>query len=602
MSMAKIFEVFGIIQYLMLSVGKILKYVWPEIKKYKWSFFGVFILFGLGVVIASIINPLIYKEIIDLIAGTPIQEINASSLFFLIFLYFGGLFAYNVFFRAGDYLDGYFQVNVMRNLNNLAFDKLLKHSYKFFSNNFSGALVAKVKRFSGSFETAHDIVAINIWLAIVHLAGVFIILFYKIPVLGWILMAWTLIYGFLTFFFIKYKIKYDLLEAEADSQVTASLADTITNILNLKIFSAAFKEIKSFANVTKSASEKGLRAWNFANFQNTIQGFLTFVLQATILYVAIKFLLAGKISLGMVVLVETYAVGIFERLWNLGRSSAKLFKAFSNMQEMIDVFEQKIDILDPEKPEIPKIKGGHINFNNVTFAYTKDNKDVFANFNLDIKPGERVGLVGHSGSGKTTITKLLLRFVDVQKGQILIDGQNIAKIRQDDLRSSISYVPQEPILFHRTIRENIAYSRPEATDDEIIEAAKKAHAHEFIVNLPNGYDTLVGERGIKLSGGERQRVAIARVMLKNAPILVLDEATSSLDSISENYIQEALGELMKGKTTIVIAHRLSTIQKMDRIVVLENGKIAEDGSHKNLLAKKGVYYDLWTHQAGGFIE
>ena len=223
-------------------------------------------------------------------------------------------------------------------------------------------------------------------------------------------------------------------------------------------------------------------------------------------------------------------------------------------------------------------------------------------FNLIIKPGERIGLVGHSGAGKSTITKLLLRFADALEGSIVIDNQDIKNVTQNDLRKVISYVPQEPILFHRSIKENIAYSKPDATKEEIIEVAKKAHAHEFIEKLPQGYDTLVGERGIKLSGGERQRVAIARAMLKDSPILMLDEATSSLDSISEHYIQDAFNELMKGKTTIVIAHRLSTIQKMDRIIVLDKGKIVEQGTHKELLELNGSYAELWNHQTGGFLE
>jgi ATP-binding cassette, subfamily B, bacterial len=285
----------------------------------------------------------------------------------------------------------------------------------------------------------------------------------------------------------------------------------------------------------------------------------------------------------------------------LSNSMTKFMKSASDMKEVIDIFEITPDILDPENPEKLKMPSGHIIFKDVSFQYQMG-EEVLINFNLNIASGERVGIVGHSGAGKSTLTKLLLRFNDVTSGAITIDGQDIRNITQDDLRSVISYVPQEPILFHRPIKENIAYGKPDARDEEIAEVARKAHADEFISKLPHGYDTLVGERGVKLSGGERQRVAIARAMLKDSPILMLDEATSSLDSVSEHYIQDAFTELMKGKTTIVIAHRLSTIQKMDRIIVLDKGIIAEEGTHSELLAKNGIYADLWNHQTGGFFR
>ncbi len=227
---------------------------------------------------------------------------------------------------------------------------------------------------------------------------------------------------------------------------------------------------------------------------------------------------------------------------------------------------------------------------------------MFKNLNVTIKPGERVGLAGRSGGGKTTLTKLLLRFADVTKGRITIDGQDIAMVTQESLRQNIAYVPQEPYLFHRSLRENVAYGQSNATDKQIIEACKKAHALEFIEKLPNGLNTTVGERGVKLSGGQRQRIAIARAILKDAPILLLDEATSALDSESEHLIQQSLTELMKGRTAIVIAHRLSTIQKMDRIIVLDNGVITEEGPHAELITNKGTYAQLWAHQSGGFIE
>lgn len=269
---------------------------------------------------------------------------------------------------------------------------------------------------------------------------------------------------------------------------------------------------------------------------------------------------------------------------------------------MTDILQLEPEVKDPPRPLKVHIQRGSVEYKNVAFNYENKKTALFENLNLRIKPGEKIGLVGQSGGGKTSITKLLLRFMDIQKGQILIDNQDITTIRQTDLRKHITYVAQEPMLFHRSLKENIAYGNLQASQQEIEAVAKMAHAQEFIKDLPDGYNTLVGERGVKLSGGQRQRVAIARAMLKNAPILILDEATSALDSESEVLIQDALWKLMDNKTALVIAHRLSTIQKMDRIIVLDKGQIVEQGTHKELIRQNGVYSNLWNHQSGGFIE
>lgn len=495
----------------------------------------------------------------------------------------------------------YFQSNMMRELADFSFSKIIKNSYSFFSNRFVGSLVTKSRRFIRAFEGMHDILVFNIWGTLVVLIGVFFVLFKETIPVALIFMAFVFIYLLIVLLFIKKRMRYDIAKAAADSRVGGRLADVFSNIFALKIFSANAQEKSSFSQVTLNEEKHRNQSWYFGIKQELLQGILMLLVQSFVLYFTVKLWLAGEMTTGMVVLIQTYMVMIFERLWELGKTISKFMGSAADMKEIIDIFETKPDILDPEKPETIKIKDGKIEFKNVSFIYDSVQK-VFKNFNLTIKPGERVGLVGHSGAGKSTITKLLLRFVDVSSGEIEIDGQDIRSVLQDDLRKVISFIPQEPILFHRPIRENIAYGKPDASEEEIISAAKKAHAHDFILNLQYQYNTLVGEQGVKLSGGERQRVAIARVMLRNSPILVLDEATSSLDSISESLIQDAFNELMKDKTTIVIAHRLSTIQKMDRIVVLDEGKIAEEGTHKELLAKNGLYADLWNHQTGGFLE
>lgn len=287
--------------------------------------------------------------------------------------------------------------------------------------------------------------------------------------------------------------------------------------------------------------------------------------------------------------------------WSFVRSTSGMLKSVANAKEMVDIFELETEIKDQENPQDLVVTESKVTFMNVEFSYPEGEK-VFQGLNFTVAPGEHVGLVGPSGGGKSTVTKLLLRFVEPTSGTISIDGQDITKVRQDDLRAAIAYVPQDPALFHRSLRENISYAKPEATDAEIIEAAKKSHAHEFIGKLKEGYDTLVGERGVKLSGGQRQRIAIARAILKNAPILVMDEATSALDTISEVAIREAISELIENKTAIIIAHRLSTVEKMDRIIVLgKDGTIEEEGSHGDLINRGGLYSTLWNHQTGGFL-
>ena len=578
----------------------ILSYYWPHIIKYKKSFFLSLVLYGSGVVIAGSVTPLYYKKIIDVISlGNTAQnkESLLMSLFVRLVLF---LLAYNLFFRIADFFTVFCQTRITRDLKNYSFDKITEHSYSFFANNFAGSIVAKIKRFTGSFETIHDIAMFNFWTVGVKLISIISVLFWTVPVLGLVFSIWCVAYILMTMFFVKKKVKYNFAKAEADSQITARFSDIISNILNVKLFTSKNKEYESFRDVSEKERITWERSWKLSNVIFASQGLFLMALETTGMYFAIKLWLNGSISAGVVVLVQIYLGGIFASIWDLGRAIARFYDALANASEMVEIFEKTPDIIDVPSPETCAIKNGEIVFENMSFSYVENNP-VFEEFNLKISAGEKIGLVGRSGSGKSTITKLLLRFIDIKGGVIKIDGQKISNLKQFDLRKNISYIPQDTILFHRTLKENIAYGNDQATDEEIIEVSKKAHAHEFISSFPCGYDTLVGERGVKLSGGERQRVAIARAMLKGAPVLILDEATSSLDSISEQHIQEAFDELMKGRTTLVIAHRLSTIQKMDRIIVFDKGTIVEDGTHKQLIARKGLYYKLWKQQSHGFM-
>jgi ATP-binding cassette subfamily B protein len=319
-----------------------------------------------------------------------------------------------------------------------------------------------------------------------------------------------------------------------------------------------------------------------------------------IIYIAIRMWSNGLLTVGDVALMQMYLLRIFDKLWGVGRNIRHIYEALADANEMTEILLRPHEVKDLPNANNLEVERGEIKFENVTFGYHEE-ADVLNKFNLAIKPGERVALIGPSGGGKSTIAKLLFRFYNLQDGRVLIDEMDIAEVTQDSLRASIALVPQDPILFHRSLMENIRYAKPEASDEEVIRAAKLAHAHEFISSFRQGYETLVGERGVKLSGGERQRVAISRAILKNAPILVLDEATSSLDSESEMLIQDALKELMQGRTTIVIAHRLSTVMQVDRIVVIAGGRIAEEGRHEELLkVQEGTYQRRWEIQAGGF--
>ena len=553
-------------------------------------------------IFGSIFTGYIYKLLIDTLSNELLSVSERYTLAINVFIPL--VLSFLLALALGRYAEWTmfrFLSKTIKEMYDFCFKKICLHSYNFYNDTFTGSLVAKTKRFVGSFDRMTGIAVFNFWPTISLIAASVIALSFESRTLAFYFLGWCILYSVIIVFFVRAKIKIDLERAEADTKITGVLADSITNMSNIKTFSAFDKEFSHFQSITLFLKERMYRAWRFTIGRHAFQSLTMFLFEALVIYSAIGFWRDGEITIGVFVMIYAYLHNITGRVWDLSSGLTDFMEASTNGKEMVDILETEVEVKDPENPEQSRIKEGMIEFKNIYFGYN-NNVEVLSDFNFKIKSGERVGLVGHSGSGKSTITKLIMRFVDVDRGEILFDGQNIANITQDDLRRSISYVPQEPILFHRSIKENISYSKNNATDEEIFDAAKKAHAHDFISKLPSGYDTLVGERGVKLSGGERQRVAIARAMLKPAPILILDEATSSLDSISESYIQEAFGELMKDKTTLVIAHRLSTIQKMDRIIVLDKGSIVEEGTHKELLAKNGFYANLWNRQTGGFLE
>ncbi len=577
------------------------KLFWSYVKRYRGLSVVLFASSSAAFIIHALI-PLLYKDFFDILttATGPLSE-TAGELTRVIIVILGLNILMQALFRVGGYTHLTFESRIMRDIADDSFAYLHQHSVGFFINRFVGSLVRKVNRLVRAFEVLGDQVVWSILPLFLRIIIVVVVFLSLNPILGLGLLAWVVIMLVVNYIFSMYKLRYDSETARLDSEVTGRLADTITNNINLKIFTSFKAEWKAFKNLTHQQHKVRQHAWTLDEHMNFVQSYLFIALEFGIFYGGIKLWQMGTITVGDFVLFQAYFLMLFSQIWELGRIIRKIYEQLAEAEEMVTILHTPHEIQDRPRAQKLKVTAGKIEFRTVDFAYTKT-RNVLKNFSLTIAPGERVGLVGPSGSGKTTITALLLRYYDVVRGEIIIDGQNIQKVTQESLREHLSLVPQDPLLFHRTLSENIRYGRPGATEKEVERASRLAHCHEFIQQLSYKYGTYVGERGIKLSGGERQRVAIARAILKNAPILVLDEATSSLDSNSEHLIQDALHNLMKGKTTIVIAHRLSTIMQMDRIVVIEYGVIKETGTHQELLKKGGLYKKLWDMQAGGFIE
>lgn len=583
------------------NTKKTLKYYWQNVRNHKGS--GLIIV--IGVVVANVLNsiiPLFFKNFFNLLSSSQSREVIVVGLL-KILLAIGILELIRWFcYRVISFANNFFESKIMADLSNQCFAYLHKHSFSYFSNNFTGSMVKRVKSFTSAFEVLCDQFFWELLPTFVSVTMITFILSRLNIFLGLGILIWVILFLIINWIFTRYKLKFDIQRSEAETATTSFLADTITNNTNVKLFNGYFFELGGFSKLTDKL--RGLRkfTWNLGAKFEALQSFLMVILEISIFYFAIRLWKRNIITIGDFVLIQSYILTVVQLAWDFGKVIRRIYEYLAEAEEMTVILNTPHEITDTSKAKDLSVKNGIIEYKNVSFYYSKGRK-IINDLNLIIKKKETVALIGSSGAGKTTLIKLLLRMHDINKGHILIDDQDILKLTQESLRKNISLVPQDPILFHRSLMENIRYGKFEATDEEVIEAAKLAHCHEFIIKLENSYDTFVGERGIKLSGGERQRVAIARAILRNAPILIMDEATSSLDSESESYIQDALYDLMKNKTVIVIAHRLSTIKKADRILVINDGKIIEDGKHQALVEKeKGIYKKLWDMQVGGFIK
>lgn len=571
-----------------------------KVRTHAWSAIFVHIAI-IGAAATAAIIPLFYKRFFDILTGTLARGTAVAMLISTLTIIAILQLVQWVFWRVSGYINAYFQSKIIAELADDCFRYLQKHSFAFFNSNFVGSLVKRVNYFTRAFESTADRITWNILPLLTELGIILVVLFIKNTWLGIAIFIWILLFLIVNWTFANYKIKFDLQRSAAETKTTGHLADTITNHTNVKLFVGYSREANTFHNLNDRVRRLRLFTWTLDNIFEGSQALLTITLEIGVLYIGIKLWSQGIFTIGDFVLLQTYVIVIFDKIWNFGKLVRGMYTDLADAAEMTAMLDAPHEIRDLKSAKPLIVTKGVIEFKNVDFYY-HETRRILSHLNLKITGGEKVALVGPSGAGKSTIVKLLLRMHDVAKGEVLIDGQAISHITQESLWSAISLVPQDPILFHRTLMENIRYGKPEATDAKVFAAAKIAHCDEFIQEFPDKYDTFVGERGVKLSGGERQRVAIARAVLRNAPILVLDEATSSLDSESEQLIQDALDTLMKGKTVIVIAHRLSTIMKMDRIVVINHGEIVEQGTHTQLLKKSdGVYQGLWKIQAGGFL-
>jgi ATP-binding cassette subfamily B protein len=536
--------------------------------------------------------------------GAVRQQAGEAAILHLLLVFLGAYLAHSLLFALAYLVYNCFETRIFRQMVDDVFEHVHKLPEKFFVNTFTGSIISKVNRARQKIEVFEDQVILRIFPTFTILAGTTGFLALHFPALAALVAAYLVVLAAVSSFLVfRVSGPAQGIYAAAQDDFGAHLADSVSSIATTKAYAQEAHEQARFSGITQELYRKNLRAYLLGNFAGFVQRMLLFGMLALLLGGGVWYYFQGKATVeSMAYLAFAYTI-MQSYIRELGENIKNLLTSSYDLHAVIRIMQEEPEVPDASAlPEL-NIREGAITVENISFTYPGKAKEIFSDFSVAIRPGERVALVGHSGSGKTSFIRLLQMLYSVQKGRILVDGQDISRGSRRSLRSAIALVPQDPILFHRSLRENIAYGLPSAGLEDVRAAARQSHIDDFIMSLPQQYDTLVGERGIKLSGGERQRIAIARAILADRPILILDEATSSLDSASERAIQDALRALTHGRTSIMIAHRLSTILDADRILVFDDGKIVEEGTHEALVRKEGgIYAGLFRLQSGGFIR
>lgn len=574
------------------------RFVWKYAVQAKFLLISFVVLFSCTAFIMRVQN-YIAAEMIGILSDpkkyAPISQTLMKYLGFMaLTLFFGSAIEY-----IRRLLEANFVPFATLKVSNDLFKMVHKHSVRFFEEELSGNISGKVRNIINSIEHFYFSVLFGFSMPIIEMVLSLCFIGLANTYLALILGLMNLFFLVVAVYFRKQITPYSAMKAKLNAAANGIFVDGVTNSQLVKSFANYFYEKRLYFKAARDAAVAQKKAMSKDVKIRWVSQFI-FDLMTLVSYVLIfYFWYRFGLTVANVVLCLSLVQSLVNNVRNMSYFASNFAEVYGTIQDGLDLLTIPNEVEDKPGAKILKVKENRIDYDKITYHY-KNGKLLFKNFNLHIAPNEKVGLVGHSGSGKSTLIKLLGRYYDLQKGKILISGQDIADVTQESLRKSIAVIPQESTLFNRSIMENIRYGNPKATDKQVIAAAKKAYIHDFIMSLPNGYQSKVGERGVMLSGGERQRIAIARAILKNAPILILDEATSALDSESERYIQRSLKTLMKGKTVIAIAHRLSTLNEMDRLVVMDKGKIVETGKHQELLEKKGAYYKFYEMQAAGF--